>query len=246
MNCKTVKKNNVIDRYLSDQLTEREREEFENHYFQCPSCANELYLLQNILLKSKEIAPRLRKETAKALEKGQTSLSHRLKNKLLDMGETLDHLSQRLIRPLAVALVACLLVISIGTIKYLDLAKERELFDQPQINPAHFSLIADRTTRDASQKNVLRLPEAGRTILLEVTIKDPDRFDRFSVHLYDLEQDKKVWESDGMRPDDGLYGVLSMSVQKDFFKSKKYKLILFGCKVNDIEQLEEYHFDVVK
>lgn len=42
MDCKQVTKQDVLERYLLDQLTEPERDQFEQHYFECESCFSQL------------------------------------------------------------------------------------------------------------------------------------------------------------------------------------------------------------
>ena len=55
MDCKQIAEHDVLDRYLLEQLTERDREAFELHYFECGSCFAQLQTLmavQNELLHS--------------------------------------------------------------------------------------------------------------------------------------------------------------------------------------------------
>jgi TolA-binding protein len=42
MNCQEVEDRDVAERYLLDELTEPERDEFEKHYFECESCFSQL------------------------------------------------------------------------------------------------------------------------------------------------------------------------------------------------------------
>src|ERR1700680_288225 len=42
MNCQEVEERDIPERYLRDQLTESERDEFEKHYFECESCFSQL------------------------------------------------------------------------------------------------------------------------------------------------------------------------------------------------------------
>ena len=42
MNCKEVEEQDVLERYLLDRLTESQRDEFEEHYFECQSCFSQL------------------------------------------------------------------------------------------------------------------------------------------------------------------------------------------------------------
>lgn len=42
MECKQIEERDILDRYLIEQLTELERDEFEQHYFQCDSCFSQL------------------------------------------------------------------------------------------------------------------------------------------------------------------------------------------------------------
>ncbi len=48
MNCDKVKREELVERYLLDQLDESLREEFELHYFTCPRCFDEVRLLQDL------------------------------------------------------------------------------------------------------------------------------------------------------------------------------------------------------
>jgi len=42
MHCKQIAEQDVLERYLLDQLAEQERDEFERHYFECESCFAQL------------------------------------------------------------------------------------------------------------------------------------------------------------------------------------------------------------
>jgi TolA-binding protein len=42
MNCREVEERDILERYLLDRLTESERDELENHYFECSSCFSRL------------------------------------------------------------------------------------------------------------------------------------------------------------------------------------------------------------
>ena len=42
MNCREVEERDVLERYLLERLTEPERDEFEEHYFECASCFSQL------------------------------------------------------------------------------------------------------------------------------------------------------------------------------------------------------------
>src|SRR5947209_1005189 len=42
MNCRGVEEQDVLERYLLGRLTDVEREEFEQHYFECDSCLSQL------------------------------------------------------------------------------------------------------------------------------------------------------------------------------------------------------------
>jgi len=42
MDCKQIAEQDVLERYLLDQLTEHERDEFEQHYFECGACFSQL------------------------------------------------------------------------------------------------------------------------------------------------------------------------------------------------------------
>jgi tetratricopeptide (TPR) repeat protein len=42
MECKQVEEQGILERYLTNQLTDLERDEFEQHYFQCDSCFSKL------------------------------------------------------------------------------------------------------------------------------------------------------------------------------------------------------------
>jgi tetratricopeptide (TPR) repeat protein len=42
MNCREAEEQDLLERYLLDQLAERERDEFEKHYFECESCFSQV------------------------------------------------------------------------------------------------------------------------------------------------------------------------------------------------------------
>ena len=42
MTCREVEERDILEQYVLDQLTDSEREEFEQHYFECDSCSEQL------------------------------------------------------------------------------------------------------------------------------------------------------------------------------------------------------------
>jgi TolA-binding protein len=44
MDCREAEEQDIAERYLLDQLTELERDEFEKHYFECASCFSQLQI----------------------------------------------------------------------------------------------------------------------------------------------------------------------------------------------------------
>ena len=42
MNCREVEEQDIVERYFLGQLTDLQRDEFEQHYFECDVCSSQL------------------------------------------------------------------------------------------------------------------------------------------------------------------------------------------------------------
>jgi predicted Zn-dependent protease len=58
MNCETVERDNIIERYLDRSLTSEEQTAWEEHYFGCMECLEKLEVLQAVQRPLREIAAR--------------------------------------------------------------------------------------------------------------------------------------------------------------------------------------------
>lgn len=64
MTCERVVKGEMAEKYLLGQLTEAEQEAFEQHYFGCPRCSEELETYRALQAELKRSAPAIRAEAA--------------------------------------------------------------------------------------------------------------------------------------------------------------------------------------
>src|SRR5579884_3694470 len=48
MDCNHVQEDEIVERYVSNRLSDEERTEFEEHYFFCPQCADRVRALQAV------------------------------------------------------------------------------------------------------------------------------------------------------------------------------------------------------
>ncbi len=53
MKCPTRQKNNYIEKYILDELSKSQKKRFEKHLFQCPECAHEAGIIQELALSLK-------------------------------------------------------------------------------------------------------------------------------------------------------------------------------------------------
>jgi TolA-binding protein len=57
MNCADVQEGDFLERYVLDRLTEPERDAFEQHYFECPSCFSLLHTAVSAQAELRHLAP---------------------------------------------------------------------------------------------------------------------------------------------------------------------------------------------
>lgn len=69
MTCSTVQKDDLVERYLNGKLSGAEREAFEDHYFNCAPCFQELEATRSVrpVLKEISASPALRKPAKKRM-----------------------------------------------------------------------------------------------------------------------------------------------------------------------------------
>ncbi|MBC8183104.1 hypothetical protein H8E88_18530 [candidate division KSB1 bacterium] len=49
MKCETVNKKQIIEKYILDRLSKKEKINFEKHYFECQSCSDDLLYTSKLI-----------------------------------------------------------------------------------------------------------------------------------------------------------------------------------------------------
>ncbi len=55
MTCEEIQRRETIEKYVLDRLSDKEKEEFEEHYFLCEKCFAEVLLIQQVLEGTEEL-----------------------------------------------------------------------------------------------------------------------------------------------------------------------------------------------
>lgn len=237
MDCVAVEKKDFIERYLTHDLSEQEEREFEEHYFQCENCANEVYLLQGIIHQAKEISVAEKVAIEPELVKEPISPIKKLWNKF---SEACDLLLQPLTEPLAIGFAAMLVLFIIGGIKFIELKNQLR---QPSINTISFALFPESTLKSAAQDlNVIRLPNFVQSVTLEFGIDEKRDYQSYSVKIMN-ELDDVIWQADKINPI-GKYNTFSITAPKKFFAEKEYLLILSAISDKKEIEIKKFPFSI--
>jgi len=238
MDCLDVKKRDLIEKYLTHELSEQEETEFEEHYFQCENCANEVYLLQSIIHQAKEISIAEKDAIEPESAKEPISSIKKLWNKFSD---GLDLFLRPLTKPLAIGFATMLVLLIIGGIKFIEL---RNQIQQPSINTVSFALFPEATLKSVAQDlNIIRLSNYVQSVTLEFGIDEIERYRSYSVKIRN-EFDEVIWKAEEIQPI-GKYNTFSITAPKKFFAEKEYILIISAISDKEEIEIQKFPFRIV-
>lgn len=233
-----VEKRELVERYLTHELSQQEEKEFEAHYFQCEHCANEVYLLQGIILQAKKIS--IAEKANIKVESAEESISvvKKLWNKI---SEGLAFFLQPLTKPLAIGFAAMLILLIIGGIKFNELQNQLQ---QPIINTASVSLFPEATLKSVEQDlNIIRLPDYVQSVTLEFGIDEIKKYTNYSVKIKN-ELNQVIWKTDEIKPI-GKYKTFSLTAHKRFFTEKEYLLIVTAIADEEEIEIQRFPFRII-
>jgi len=244
MDCVEVEKRDLIERYLSHDLSKDEEREFEEHYFLCEQCANAVYLLENIIHQAKVISLADKKATVPELTKEPFSLLIKLWNSLVRIIATIDNHLQTLTRPLAISLAATLVLFIVVGIKYADLRNQLHHLKQPSVNTVYVSLFPEGALKGVEDNlNIIIFPKYSKAITLEFGIDAIEKYNRYAAAILN-NRNRIIWHNDDLRPM-GVYNTFSLVAPKNFFKQEDYVLVVSGLSDNRKIELQKFPFRIV-
>ena len=157
-----VVRQKMTERYLLDELDAREKDEFEEHFFDCPACALDVRAASVFVEQSKAVL-------AEKSEKADVPVHAPPKAGWFAW-----------LRPAFAAPVFALLLVVIGYQNLVTYPQLKEAVNRPQVLPWRSINIA---TRGASVP-VLAVAQGG-SFLLFVNIPPDSRYSRYIADLYD-------------------------------------------------------------
>ncbi len=210
MDCDEVIAGNLVERYLLGELAPEEEREFEEHYFGCQRCFEELLANERILSAIKTLA-----ERGIFFEEAATP-------------SFLTRIFRWRMSP--VAAVALLLAIGVliypawrGIVIVPHLSSEIERFHQPQANLLSYSL--KHTTRSEMQRITLPKGQEQPIVLHFTVIRGAQPTSTYDVDIVNAEG-SIIWSGSNIEPA-GEYGVLSLLCYSSFFGEGRYRLRVF-------------------
>ena len=229
MNCEDVRKGNIVEKYVADELSEREREVFEEHYFSCPTCLEELATVQQIAGSVKELV-----ETGEIAYKPEA-----VKESILQRWGRLgafipDPRPWRYLKPAFYALLVLILAMMYPTWRGLFLSPKSDL----RANVSFFPLDVTRG------ENRLYVPRYSEAIILEFSIDVEEEYERYGAEIADYQGSVISREKDLRRLGD--FGTFAIGFDRDFLKEGDYVLTVYGFKDNESLSLEKLPFQIVK
>ncbi|MFQ6093693.1 MAG: zf-HC2 domain-containing protein [bacterium] len=227
MRCTDVKRGNFVERYVADELSEKERELFEEHYFACPKCLEELATMQQIGGGVKELA-----EAGEIAYKPE-AVKESILQRLARLGEFIpDPVAWRYLKPAFYVLSALVLLMIYPTWRGLFLTPT------PRVNVSYFSLdVARGVTR-------IDVPPYSEAIVLEFSVAAEEKYERYDVEMTDY-RGTVIWKEKDLKRL-GDFGTFAISFDRDFLREGDYVLTVYGFKENKSTPIERFPFQIVK
>ena len=230
MNCEDVKKGKIVEKYVADELSEEEQELFEEHYFVCPKCLEELYTMQQVVGSVKEMAEA--REITYVPEKTKRSILQRFAR----LGELIpDPGGWRHLKPAFYVLSVIVLLMIYPAWKGLFLTPT----SVPRANVSFFSLDVARG------RNRIDVPPYSEAIVVEFSVVEEEEvYERYEVEVVDR-RGTVIWKERDLKRL-GDFGTFAIGFDRDFLQEGSYVLTVHGSKKNKSVPLEEFSFQIVK
>ena len=184
-----IEANQVVDRYLMKQLPQDEAARFEDHYFSCQECLDQLELAEQW---QRGIKRAVVEDVAAVQQIGRLAWRSRM---------------NPAVRAGLVALLLVAAVLPFGLVVQELRRTESRLQDAlaPQVGTALVSISPTRglPSGDDAPTHVIRFQSDAQRVLVSLHVGDRE-FDAYRVTLEHLTLDKQsleVWSQDGVKPD---------------------------------------------
>lgn len=224
MDHKIIEEQQVVDRYLMGQLPAEEAERFEEHYFHCEQCLEQL-----------QVAEKLQRgfKRATAQDVAKVAAAQRL--------GVLAWLARAVRSPqagLATLALAAIALLPAG-LMYRQLSGVH----QPQINTAVFAMSPERSapTRDQEPSHVIRLSGNSEWLVLSLELALPEH-ERYRVTL-SRNGEGEVWQRDGLEPDH--LDSLGLSLHSDWLRVGDYVARVEGLAEGGPTHVANFAFRVI-
>lgn len=216
MDHKRIEEEDIIERYLMGELSDQDRNLFENHYFTCDSCFKKVKETEKVILGIRDAAQRgVLKEPAIKRKK---------------FFNIFDWLHFKNLSP-AIAFASLLLVLIMiypawrGIFVVANLKEEVRRLREPQVISAGFDLGVMRSGERGTTKEILiRSDMLSFTLnftVLEKSIPSPI----YNAEIFDS-QKNQVWKGEGLKGQ-GEYEIFSIICQSAFFEDGDYSLKVY-------------------
>ena len=229
MNCAELKKRNIIERYVTDELSEKEKELFEEHYFSCPKCLEELVTMQQIARGVRELA-----ESGEIAYKSE-ALRESLVQRLARLGEFIpDPRAWRYMKPAFYTLLVLVLLMVYPTVKGLFFISKLG----SSVNVTYYSLDVARGM------NRIDVPPYSDAMILEFSVAERRQFERYDAEIAD-QRGTVIWKDSDLKRL-GDFGTFSISFDRNFLREGTYSLTVYGFKDNTSTPIETFPFQIIK
>ena len=229
MNCADVKKGHIVERYVADELSEEDKNLFEEHYFSCPKCLGELTTLQQIASGVRELT-----EAGKIAYKPE-AVKENFLQRLTGLGKIFpDPRAWRYVKPAFYTLAVLVLLMVYPAWRWLFLSSKLE----PRVNVSYFSLDVTRGV------NRIEIPPYSDAMILEFGMAEKKQFDRYDAEIAD-HRGTVIWKDSNLKRL-GDFDTFSISFDKDFLRNGAYTLTVYGFKDNTSTPIETFPFQIKK
>jgi len=210
----------AAERYLLDELSPEQRDQFEEHFFDCAECALDLKAATAFIEESKKILA----------EQQQTVPARRLQPAKVQVGW------RSWFRPAFATPVFALLLAVIGYQSTVIYRHPQIAANDPQVVP--WTTINTRTRGPITP--IIRIAQ-GKGFLLFVSIPPDPRYSRYAVELYNP-AGKQEWSLsiDG-KPDQDQFAIQIPAKERE---AGAYSLVLLGIIDNQSKEIGRSSFEL--
>ncbi len=249
----------IIERFVRHQLSPDERRAFQEHYFDCEECFEQVQMTARFMAGVQQAArkgllaePATKPWWADLFKPALIFAMVTVLLLALGIGWLLLKQSSAPHQELAIgqtptpqptASIASTPTLSIGENPKPDLLAQNRPAQTPEIAPGKSLIVFLSSERGGSDSNQLKLPANAESAILRIDVEPNSTFSGFQFQVFDSAKHQIATLNTGKAT---TKGTVSASVPTKLLQTGKYVVKCFGLRDSQRELVGEYRLEVLK